>query len=107
MTHAYIFFSVHEQLFDRVAQGLAAANGVTRFSGFVWGRDQQHFLEVSSIRYDPLIVFTRDVLPASAKDDLDMQYLARCEENYGVSIQRMIAAERHLTRYGYDRLLRI
>ena len=95
--HAFIFFSVYERLFDPLARELRARYGVERFSGFCWGRDQQAFLEQSEIRYDPLCVFSRDVLP-KVPPAPDLAYLASCEERYGTPINRIISAERHLLK---------
>lgn len=107
MTHVHFFFSVHEQLFDRVAAQLSARYGVTRFSGFVWGRDQERYLSHSSVEYDPLIVFSRDIKAGMEVGEPDLAYLRVKEEQSGISIQRMIAAERHLQTLPYDRLLRL
>lgn len=93
---AYIFFSVYEELFHRIAERLRGY-GVTSFSGFVWGQAQAQILADRGIDYDPLVVFTRDLLPRY--DDgqpPDLEWLARRERELGVSIQRMIASERHL-----------
>jgi hypothetical protein len=98
---------VHERLFDGVAQELAARYGVTRFSGFVWGRDQERGLSGSSVDYDPLILFSRDIKSRVENGEPDLAYLRAKEEQSGISIQRMIAAERHLQTLPYDRLLRL
>lgn len=103
--HAFIFFSVYERLFDPIARELAALHGVTKFSGFCWGRDQAAFLEESTIKYAPFVVFSRDVLPRIPKAP-DLAYLAGCETRYGVPIHRLIAAERHLIAgRSYDEVL--
>jgi hypothetical protein len=95
--HAFIFFSVYERLFDPIARELMRRYGVERFSGFCWGRDQQAFLEQSEIKYEPLHVFSRDILPhVPAAPDLD--YLTRCESRYATPINRIISAERHLLK---------
>ena len=107
MTHVHIFFSVHERLFDGVAKQLASRYGVTRLSGFVWGRDQERYLAESSVDYEPLIVFSKDVKSGMASGAPDLAYLRSKEEASGISIQRMIAAERHLHTLPYDRLLRL
>jgi hypothetical protein len=59
---AFIFFSVHEELFHRVAEQLREF-GVTSFSGFVWSEHQQRQLVGRGVSYDPILVFTRDFLP--------------------------------------------
>jgi hypothetical protein len=96
MTTAYIFFSVHEELFHRIALGLRA-HGVDRFCGFAWGKQQEQALAGRHIEYEPLVVFSRDLLPRcndGAAPDLD--WLQRRERELGISISRMIASERHL-----------
>ncbi|MGE5184922.1 MAG: hypothetical protein ACM31C_22795 [Acidobacteriota bacterium] len=94
--NAYIFFSVHEELFHRVALRLRS-RGVDRFCGFVWGTSQADVLRDRGIDYDPLVVFTRDLLP-SCDDDTrpDLEWLEQRERELGVSITRMLASERHL-----------
>jgi hypothetical protein len=105
---AYIFFSVHEELFHRVAQSLEPY-GVDRFSGFAWSRWQMRALEDRGVVYEDVIVFTRDLLPKC--DDgaaPDLEWLARRERELGVSIQRMLAAERHLLKgRDYTQIMRM
>jgi len=104
---AYIFFSVHVPVFDGILQRLLSRGLVTGASGFVWGRDQADQLKGSSFRYDPPIIFTRDVLGAS-NNSPDLEYLQRCEKEFGVPLGKMITAERHLTRrYDFNRVLSI
>ena len=93
---AYIFFSVHEELFHRVALRLRE-HGVDSFAGFVWGRQQERAIASRGIDYDRLLVFSRDLRPQI--DDgraPDLDWLARREQELGISLQRMLAAERHL-----------
>ena len=92
----YTFFSVHERLFLPVHRLLRDRYGVGAFAGTVWGHDQASFLEQSEIDYDPLVVFTRDVLGPSAGTVPDIDFLRDREERYGVPIHRMIWSERHL-----------
>lgn len=107
VTKAYIFFSVHEPLFHRMAEELRAY-GVDQFSGFVWGRAQEAALTNRGIAYDPLLVFTRDFLPKFKDRAADVEWLARRERELGVSIQRMLFAERHLLAgRSYDEILRM
>jgi hypothetical protein len=93
---AYVFFSIHEETFHRIAERLAH-DGVSAFAGFVWGEQQARMLRGRGIDYDPLVVFTRDLLP-SCDDGAtpDVAWLQRRERELGVSIQRMFASERHL-----------
>jgi Capsule polysaccharide biosynthesis protein len=91
---AYVFFSVHELLFDAMAKQLAG-RGVDEFTGFVWGTHQQRFLERSSVGYGDLVVFTRDLL-AKYDGPPDLDWLARRERELGISVQRMLESERHL-----------
>ena len=95
MTKAYIFFSVHEELFHPMALKLRE-RGVTSFSGWTWGRAQAAKLENRGIDYDPLVVFTRDIQPTYGDVPPDLDWLDRRERELGVSIQRMLSAERHL-----------
>ncbi len=105
---AYIFFSVHEELFHRIAEGLAPY-GVTSFGGFVWGRNQVRSIENRGVEYDPLLVFTRDMLPQIEEGPPpDLAWLERRETELGVSIQRMLASERHLLAgRSFDEIMRM
>lgn len=105
---AFIFFSVYEGLFHRVALGLRD-RGVTQFSGFAWGRDQLRAIEGHGIDYAPLLVFSRDLLPqADDRTPADLEWLAKRERELGVSIQRMLAAERHLLKgRTHEQILRL
>jgi hypothetical protein len=93
---AYVFFSVHEALFQPMAEQLAA-RGVNAWSGFVWSRHQAKAITGHGIQWDPLLVFTRDLLPSCDDGrEPDLDWLRQRERDLGVSIQRMLAAERHL-----------
>lgn len=108
MTKAYIFFSVHEELFHKMAEGLLD-RGVESFSGFVWGRQQARALSNRGITYDPLLIFSRHILPlCNDKTPADLGWLARREQELGVSIQRMLASERHLlANRNFDQIMRM
>lgn len=105
---AYIFFSVHELLFHRMAQHLMSF-GVDQFSGFVWGTQQAAAIADQGVAYDPLVVFSRDLLPqADDGKPADLEWLARRERALGISIQRMLTAERHLLRgRSFERIMRM
>jgi len=107
VTHVHFFFSIHERLFGGVAEELLAHYSATRLSGFVWGKDQQDYLRSRPVEYDPLIVFSTDILPRAERCEPDMAYLESRETEYGVSLQRMIASERNLTKLPYSRLLSV
>lgn len=93
---AYIFFSVYEPLFHEVALGLRRY-GVDEVSGFLWGRQQLDAISGRGIEYRNPLVFSRDLLPlADDGQPPDLEWLARRERELGVSINRMLAAERHL-----------
>jgi hypothetical protein len=92
----YTFFSVHERLFLPVHRILRDRYGVESFAGTVWGADQASFLDQGDIRYDPLVIFTRDVLERDEGAVPDIELLQDRERRYGVSIHRMIWSERHL-----------
>jgi hypothetical protein len=93
--NAYIFFSVHEELFRRMAARLAE-RGVTGFSGFAWGEQQRRALQGHGVDYD-LLVFTRDMLPSiNDGKPADLAWIRKRERELGISIQRMLSAERHL-----------
>jgi hypothetical protein len=95
--HVHIFFSVHEPLFHPIAKELKSHYGVESFSSFVWGENQRAFLEKENgVVYRPLLVFTRDVLPELERAAPDLAYLEQCETDYGIPLNRMIFAERHL-----------
>lgn len=94
----FIFFSVYEKLFSRIAK-LLVQRGVTQWSGFVWSTRQEHQLSGHGITYEPLVVFTRDLLPSVDDGKApDLEFLARRERELGVSLERMLAAERHLLK---------
>lgn len=95
MTKAYIFMSVHEELFHRMAERLRSC-GVDSFGAFVWGHAQADALANRGIEYDPLVIFTRDLLPKYGDAPPDLAWLQQRERELGVSIQRMISSERHL-----------
>jgi hypothetical protein len=105
----YLFFSVHERLFHPLMQEMRDRYGATKFGGFVWGEDQQSFLRSSDIRYDPLHVFSRDIL--AGLDDApppDVEALRKRERRYGVPINRMIWSERHLLEgRSYEQVLQL
>lgn len=108
MTRAYCFFSVHEKLFAPVAVELRSRWGVEEFSGFVWGEWQARFLRRGPIRFDPLLVFTRDISREAERGKPDLGLLADRERAYGVSISRMVHAERHLLRgRSWDQVMRL
>ena len=93
---AYIFFSVHEELFRRIANGLVQY-GVDKFSGFVWGRNQERVIAGHGVTFDQLLIFSRDLLPqCNDGKAADLEWLARRERELGISISRMLASERHL-----------
>ncbi len=90
----YIFFSVHEELFWRLADQLSGH--VDSWSGFVWGRQQARTVAGHVAAYDPLLVFTRDFLPQYMDGKpADLAWLEKREAELGISVQRMLAAERH------------
>lgn len=93
---AYCFFSVYERLFREVAEQLRDY-GVRELSGFVWGEQQAKAITGRGVEYQPLVVFTRDLLPQIRDGQPpDIAWLERREREIGVSIQRMLASERHL-----------
>ena len=105
---AYIFFSVHEELFRRIAEGLGRF-GVTEFSGFVWGHNQETSIAGHGVTFDPLLIFSRDLLPLA--DDgaaPDVAWLAQRERELGISLSRIVASERHLLAgRTHDQILRL
>ena len=103
----YIFFSVHEELFRRVADQLQPY--VDSFSGFVWGKQQARAISGHGVTYDPLLVFTRDLLPQVMDGQpADLAWLDRRERELGVSVQRMLHSERHLLAgKSFDQIMRM
>lgn len=93
---AYIFFSVHEKLFDAVAAELDARWGVSEFSGFVWGAHQRQWLSSRPRRYSPLHVFSETLLQSAKTGRADLKLLSEREAEYGISLHRMVFSERHL-----------
>ena len=54
-------------------------------------------LSRNGLTYEPLVVFTNELLPSCNDGKApDLEWLARREQELGISIQRMLAAERHL-----------
>lgn len=95
----YIFFSVHERLFHPLMRQMRERYGANKFGGFVWGEDQADFLKSTDITYDPLHVFSRDILsPLEGAPPANLEYLRERERRYGVPINRMIWSERHLLK---------
>jgi len=95
----YVFFSVHERLFHPLMEQMRDRYGATEFGGFVWGDDQADFLRSTGTLYDPLHVFSRDVLASLGEaPPPDLDYLRVCERRYGVPLHRMIWSERHLLK---------
>src|SRR4051812_41441209 len=87
---AYIFFSVHEELFHRLSEHLRD-NGITAFSGFVWGQPQIESISGRGIDYRDVVVFSRDLLPkVDDGQPPDLAWLARREQELGISIQRLL-----------------
>ncbi len=107
-TRIYTFFSVHEKLFHPIHEVLRERYGVDRFAGMVWGEDQLVLLRDKSIDYEPLLVFTRDVLAKAGDAPVDLQYLREREARYGVSLHRLMWSERHLlANRSYEDVLRL
>lgn len=104
----YIFFSVHEEVFHRVALRLRD-HGVTSFTGFVWSTWQAKVLAGRGIDYQPLLTFTRDLLPLCDDGKApDLAWLEMRERELGVSIQRMLYSERHLLEgRTYEQVMRM
>jgi hypothetical protein len=105
---AYIFFSVHEELFRRIAEGLGAF-GVSEFSGFVWGHNQEAAISGHGVTFDPLLIFTRDILlQADDGRPADVEWLAQRERELGISLSRIVASERHLLAgRTHDQIMRL
>jgi hypothetical protein len=106
--HAYLYLSVHELLFHRVAERLVDY-GVDRFSGFAWSPVQEETIRDRGVPYQSLLVFSRDLLPlCNDGREPDLGWLQRRERELGVSIERMIAAERHLCAgRTYSQIMRV
>jgi len=106
--NAYIFFSVHEELFWRIADKLRA-HGVTSFSGFLWSDEQRKTIEGHGVKFDPLLVFSRDMLSACNDGQTpDLAWIRQREVELGISLQRMITAERHLLKgRSYTQIMRM
>lgn len=107
---AYCFFSVHVELFDRVARDLAASGHAESISGFAWGKHVLRTIESSDVPYDRanITTFTTDILPRLEHGEVDHAFLARRERELGLSLRRAIAAERHLLQgRTYEEVLRL
>jgi hypothetical protein len=104
----YIYFSVHEKLFERVAFELRNRHGLETVGGFVWGKDQEDLLRASPVPWWRLDTFT-DWLKSLPGHRLDMDFLRQAESRYGLpTLSRMVYGERHLLkRYGHDDVLKI
>lgn len=71
--------------------------GVQRFSGFAWSEQQHRTISGHGIEYDPLLVYTRDLLPKCDDGQApDVGWIRQRECELGISVQRMLAADRHL-----------
>jgi hypothetical protein len=103
----YIFFSVYEQLFHPLVEQLLP-RGIDEVTGFLWSTEQERTIHDGRVPYRDLTVFTRDLLPKYGAEPPDLGWLARRERELGVSIQRMLEAERHL-RAGrsYEQIMRL
>lgn len=95
MSRVFVCLSVHEEFFDGVANRLRRDHGIEQWAGFCWGEDQAERLS-QGVPYDPLIVFTRDILFEASSGDPDLEYLRLMEEGAPVPLTRMIVAERHM-----------
>lgn len=106
---AYVFFSVHEKLFAPVCEHLRRRWGVHEFSGFVWGEHQREFLARTAVRWEPLTVFSRDILPVAHDGKRpEPESIARVERELGYSLNRMIFSERHLLQgRSYEQVTRL
>lgn len=104
---AFVFFSVHEPMFDGIVRGLASRGIIASVGGFVWGEQQADVLRAGGHGYDPLVVFSRDVLPrVTGSPDLD--YLREREQRYGFSLNRVLLSERHqLAGRAFEERLRL
>jgi hypothetical protein len=80
-------------MFDAVARGLVESGVVDGFAGFLWGVDQLSLMR--SEEYDPLLVFSRDVYPQLGGKP-DIPKLRAKEQQYGISFNRLVYAERHM-----------
>jgi hypothetical protein len=108
--HAFVFYSVHEELFVPLLRHVGKMLGSpARLRGFVWSADQERRVRELAPDHGPLIVFTRDILSkalAAPKPDLD--FLAARETEYGIPLNRMIFSERHLlAKYSWTQVLAI
>ncbi|MCZ7684804.1 MAG: hypothetical protein M5U28_40925 [Sandaracinaceae bacterium] len=81
---AFVFFSVHEPMFDGIVRRLFTRRVLGSAGGFVWGLQQAEVVERAGRLYEPLIIFSRDVLPL-AEGAPDIGYLQSCERRYGFS----------------------
>jgi hypothetical protein len=92
----HVFFSVHEPMFHAIVRELMADGIVSELSGFVWGEQQvDTLLKAGAPHSDPLIVFSRDVLP-QIKPRPNHAWLRQREQLYGESLNKILLAERHL-----------
>jgi hypothetical protein len=85
------------------------SRGVDRWSGFVWSKHQEAKIIGRGVPYESLVVFTRDLFPAIDEGPPpDLEWLAKRERELGVSIQRMLSAERHmLAGRSYEQIARM
>jgi len=80
-------------MFDAVAERLVAAGVAGQLAGFLWGVDQLPLVKPE--RYDPLLVFSKDVYP-KLRGEADVDRLRAKEREYGISFNRLLYADRHL-----------
>lgn len=104
----HVFLSVHELLFGAMARHLSDGGTDVKWSGFAWGTDQLPELEGTGARFEPVTVFTRDVLSQLDDTPADTEFLSAREKQFGVPLQHMIFAERHLVAgRTHDQVLRL
>ncbi len=75
----------------------------------MWGRQQARAISGHRATYDPLLVFSRDLRPRYLDGKpADLAWLEQREAELGISIQRMLASERHqLAGKTYGQLMRM
>jgi hypothetical protein len=103
--HAYIFFSILEEFFAKIANKLLADGSVTSVSGCIWGRYSLSLIERQRLPLHNVLMLSDVFRNLPARPDYEM---LRVYENLpdGAPIPLMITADRIICKMDYDTAIR-
>jgi hypothetical protein len=103
--HTYIFFSVLEEFFAKIAKTLLADGSIESVSGCVWGRYSLSLIERQRLPLHDFLMLSDVFRNLPAQPDYEM---LRAYENLpgGVPIPLMITADRIICKMDYDTAVR-